>query len=266
MISVRRKLLLLVAAGLMAATATAAHAADRIGVASAVQRDVTGTLASQVRTLSPGNGVFGNERIATREKSTAQLLFLDETSLSIGPVSEVVLDRFVYNPGGTAEEVSVEAVKGAFRFVSGSSNSQSYKVKTPLATIGVRGTVFDLVVQASKVIVILVEGAVDVCVDGTCTGIVRPGRFIVVRANGSMEGPRRWDDSLRNVLGKVSFPLFGNHLDADRSRPYGITDARSRVDEIETRAQERFDRRFFDDDGDVTVTDPDVGVEGRRRR
>lgn len=222
-----------------------AAAADRIGVASAIQRDVTGTLGNSVRDLNAGAGVFRNERINTRQESTAQLLFLDETSLAIGPSSEVVLDRFVYNPGGTAEDVTVNAVKGAFRFVSGSSASRNYTVKTPLATIGVRGTIFDLLVSATKVIVILVQGAVDVCVDGVCTGIVEPGKYIVVNADGGMQGPRTWDNSIRHVRGKISFPLFGNRLDADRTPPYGLNDNRSVVDEIERRYQEDFRNHDF---------------------
>ncbi len=215
-------------------------AAERIGVASAIQRDVTGTLGSSVRDLNAGTGVFRKERINTREQSTAQLLFLDETSLAIGPSSEVVLDRFVYNPGGTAQDVTVETVKGAFRFVSGSSAPQNYTVKTPLATIGVRGTIFDLLVSATKVIVILVQGAVDVCVGSVCTGIVEPGKYVVVNADGGMQGPRTWDNSIRHVRGKVSFPLFGNRLDADRTRPHGLTDNRSIVDEVERRYQEEY--------------------------
>lgn len=243
------------------APAVTASAADRIGVASAIQRDVTGTLDGSVRDLNSGVGVFRDERITTRTDSAAQLLFLDETSLAIGPSSEVVLDRFVYNPSGTAKEISVEAVKGAFRFVSGSSEPRSYAIKTPLATIGVRGTIIDILVESSRVIVILVEGAFDMCVGGNCTGVVKPGHFVVVNAGGRIQGPRQWDNSVRNVLGKVSFPLFGNHLDADRTRPYGMTDNRSRVDQIEQRYQYQYYYRYYDD----YYGEPGIGGAGRRR-
>ena len=58
------------------------------------------------------------------------------------PPSEVRLDRFVYNPDRKAGNVVIEASRGAFRFVSGSQNPSNYTIKTPLATIGVRGAIF----------------------------------------------------------------------------------------------------------------------------
>ena len=83
----------------------------------------------------------------------------------------------------------------------------------------------------------------------------RPGHFVVVNADGSIEGPRPWDNSIRNVIEKVSFPLFGNRLDADRTRPYGMTDRRTTVDQIE----ESYQHRGFADTGNG-------GIGGARRR
>src|ERR1051326_8803967 len=66
----------------------------KIGVAAAVQNQVFGNS----QPLSTGSSVFANERIRTGDASTAQLQFVDETNLAVGPKSEVVLDRFVYDP------------------------------------------------------------------------------------------------------------------------------------------------------------------------
>src|SRR5215475_3239435 len=93
-------------------------------------------------TLSVGSELFSNETVRTGEASQAQLLFLDQTNLSVGARSEVKLDRFVYNPDRKTGNVVIEASRGAFRFVSGSQNPRSYTIKTPFATIGVRGTIF----------------------------------------------------------------------------------------------------------------------------
>ncbi|MEO1104406.1 MAG: FecR domain-containing protein, partial [Pseudomonadota bacterium] len=157
-----------------------------IGVASSVVRDVTGNAGGSQRQLSAGTGVFSDETIATGVQANSQLLFRDETTLSIGPSSAVVLDRFVYNPGGQASTFSVRAARGALRFVSGSSRPAAYNIETPVATIGVRGTIVDFFIQDSRVIVILTEGAVDVCVNGECFGLTRPGRYLVVRAGGQV--------------------------------------------------------------------------------
>jgi hypothetical protein len=123
------------ATGLSAQTKTA-----DIGVAATVINKVEGTVGPQTTAKKTGDRVFQNELIRTGTQSKGQLLFRDETSLTIGPDSEVKLDQFVYNPQGTST-VSLNATKGVFRFISGSLPSQAYEIKTPAATIGVRGTI-----------------------------------------------------------------------------------------------------------------------------
>jgi hypothetical protein len=112
--------------------------------------------------LAAGGDVFANEVVRTGDASNAQLVFLDRTNLGVGPKSSVTLDRFVYDPDRGTGRVVVRATRGIFRFVTGSQPSQDYTIETPLATIGVRGTIFDLLVQQTRVIVVLVSGEVRV--------------------------------------------------------------------------------------------------------
>lgn len=224
---------------LAAPTATMAQG-NSIGVASSVVRSVTGNAGGAERPLSVGSDVFEAETVETGDQSNSQLMFRDETTLSIGPSSSVVLDRFVYDPGGRASTFSVRAARGALRFVSGSSRPSAYQIRTPVATIGVRGTIVDVFVQGALTIVILTEGAADVCVNGRCSGLTRPGTYLVVRAGGATEGPRPWDGSLRSIIGPVSFPLYGWHLDLDRGPRFRNEPARiGEVDQIDARDVER---------------------------
>ena len=77
-------------------------------------------------------------------KASPALSFEDQTKLEIGALSEVVLDRFVYDPNRSDSEVAVSIAKGIARFTTGVLRHESYKINTPAATIGVRGTVLDL--------------------------------------------------------------------------------------------------------------------------
>ena len=181
----------------------------KIGVASAVRNQVEG-VSGQTRMLSAGSEVFANERIRTGDAATAQLLFLDKTVLSVGPKAELVLDKFVYNPNRGSGQVVVDAVKGSFRFVTGSQNPNNYAIKTPVATLGIRGTVIDLLVQTNQTIVVLVEGAVSIrMTDGRIYNLTKPGTAFIINANGQVTGPAPWDGTIVNAANGVNFPLFG---------------------------------------------------------
>jgi hypothetical protein len=238
-------------AGALAFGGAAGAAAEGIGIAAVVVRDVTGSAGGAPRVLAVGTDVFQDETISTARESNAQLLFLDQTSLTIGPSSDVMLDRFVFDGNRRASDFAVQATRGALRFVSGSSKSESYKVRTPVATIGVRGTIVDVFVRPGEAIVILEEGASDVCIEGAgCTGLVQPGTYLVVRSGGRVEGPRAWDGSIRSVIGPVSFPLFGWHLDLDRRREFVDTDQPSNlVDQLDSLPNDDFCDCNYDDHG-----------------
>jgi hypothetical protein len=124
--------------------------AQNIGQAAAVKNQVEGVVGGQTRGLSSGSQVYAREVVRTRDASQAELQFLDNTKLSVGPVSEVRLDKFVYDPNKGAGGVAINATRGAYRFVTGAQDSKNYEIKTPYATLGVRGTVLEIVVVPGK--------------------------------------------------------------------------------------------------------------------
>jgi len=170
-----------------------------IGSAVAVERTVTGAGGGAAGKLSVGDGVAQDEVVATGNASSAQLRFLDDTQLSIGPLSSVKLDTFVFNPDKSAKTIVVDLTRGGFRFVSGKSGHDSYVVRTPHATIGVRGTVFGIVVARNRTIVTLKQGAVTVCPRSGrglgCEELTRPEDAIVVTRTAALPAaPRKPGD------------------------------------------------------------------------
>ena len=89
--------------------------------------------------LMPANPVYSGDRITTDTIGNAQIKFRDDTKLVVGPNSALVIDAFVFNKDDTARQVSISALKGAFRFISGKSPKDVYRITTPTATIGIRG-------------------------------------------------------------------------------------------------------------------------------
>jgi hypothetical protein len=197
------------------AAPVAPAAAKGIGVASAIVNKVTGSYGGKNRPLSVGNAVFANEHIRTSDASSAQLLLLDKTSLSIGPHADLALDRFVYNPNRSTGRVIVNATQGAFRFITGAQNPTHYTIRTPVATLGIRGTILDILISGNPTIgytltVILVEGAANITLaSGQVLSLTTPGTAYVLTSNGGVQGPTQWDGTIVSAAGGVAFPLYG---------------------------------------------------------
>jgi FecR protein len=200
-------------------------AAAKVGVASAVKNDVQG--AGQP--LSPGSQLFEQEVVKTGVASVAQLLFLDQTSLTIGPKAQVKLDKFVFDPNKKVGDVVLSATKGAFRFVSGVQDPHSYTINTPVATIGTRGTIFSGYNFAGGIIIIVEEGSV--IIGGI---VVKAGQALVVYKGGGHDGPFTPDGSFFDVEGKISLPLFGHDLGPFIDKIVGGDSIGSIVDEIKS--------------------------------
>lgn len=188
-------------------------APSKIGVAAAVQNEVQGILDGKNASLTAGADVYQNQVIQTGEKAMAQLLFLDQTSLSIGPNAHIKLDSFIFDPNRSEGEVVLEASRGAFRFITGAQDPNNYSIKTPVATIGVRGTIIDFLLIDGSLVLILDEGRAFITMaDGTVIELDSPGDYIIVKADGSVIGPNSWEGSIDTVIAAASFPLYGFHF------------------------------------------------------
>jgi outer membrane immunogenic protein len=191
--------------------ATASLAQSPIGSAASVQNQVHGTIGGGTQPIAAGNSVFQNERVRTGDASQAQLVFLDQTNLDVGPKSEVTLNRFVYNPDRGTGRVAIEASRGVFRFVSGSQDKKNYEVSTPIATIQVKGTEFQLLVEQEHIVVALVRGALRiVTVRGRVVSHDQPGTTVTIYADGRVDGPMRFTGPFTKYAGDVPFPYFAS--------------------------------------------------------
>src|SRR5271166_1164494 len=120
----------------------AAVAQQRVGVSSAVNPEATGIPPGAApRRLVLGQDVVFNERITTEAGGQTQILFVDESSMTIGPNSDMVIDEFVYDPASGTGKLAASLTRGVFRFVGGKLSKQenAVAVRTHAATIGIRG-------------------------------------------------------------------------------------------------------------------------------
>jgi hypothetical protein len=124
---------------LIVVQATASYGQEAIGKATSVKPQAEGIHSGSTRTLSGGSDVYSKETVRTGETGQANLQFHDNSNLSVGPKSNVHLDKYVYDPNKSAGTIAVQATRGSLRFVTGSQGGGSYQIKTPYGTLGVRG-------------------------------------------------------------------------------------------------------------------------------
>jgi len=144
---------LVAAAGL---AITPALAQTPAGVAAAVRNKVAIRSATthRVHAGELGERILMADQIQTGGASLLQILLLDRSTFTVGANARVTIDRFVYDPARNSRAVGVSVAQGAFRFMSGRAlgrPSGAVDVRTPVAAIGIRGTIFEGVVGGDAI-------------------------------------------------------------------------------------------------------------------
>src|SRR5262245_9304265 len=90
-----------------------------------------------------GDTVFETDSLKTGADGRIGVTLKDDTRVSIGPASELRLQRFTYEPGRGSFAMVIQFVQGVAAYVSGRMAKlapQSIRLETPAAIVGVRGT------------------------------------------------------------------------------------------------------------------------------
>lgn len=116
-------------------------AAQQVGTATAVNPLSEGTPPQGTTApLVVGAHIVHNEKIHTTPEGTLQLRFTDQSSMSIAPNTEIVINDYVYDPNSRNGRMLVTLTDGALRFVGGQlSHEGNATITTTAATIGIRG-------------------------------------------------------------------------------------------------------------------------------
>jgi trimeric autotransporter adhesin len=179
------------AAVVLFASASIGLAQEKVGVSSAVNPDATGTPpGGAARKLVIGQDVVFNERIATQAEGQTQLLFVDESSMTVGPNSDLTIDQFVYDPKSGGGKLAMSATKGLLRFVGGklSKQDEGVTLRTNSATLAIRGGAFIANIGGDgrlTAIFIYGRGLTVTGVNGVSQTIQRPGFEVTVDGRGA---------------------------------------------------------------------------------
>lgn len=218
----RRKALLQTAAhaallGGLAAFGAVTHAlaAERVGSAKDVVNKAWGTPPDAGRTeLAATSPVHRNELLETDNESAVEVVFADESKLTMGQNAKVTVDEFVYADPANSRSV-INLTKGAFRFVSGKMAEDKVTLKTPTATMVIRGTELKIdVADDGQTEVSVLEGAIEMTslIAGTALSIA-------TGQSGLLNGAGVFDGGVRNFI----------HESPDSAVEMGLSELRSRL-------------------------------------
>lgn len=223
---------------------TSPLAAQNIGTVASSEPTLRGTPpGAGTRALGLGTGVVQNETIASSGSGRGQILFIDQTTLSMAPNTTIVLDEFVFNPNGSGQ-MGLQMTEGALRFIGGTlSRDQEATVTTPTATIGIRGSSALISYLNGQAIAVFLAGE-RLCITSTSGG----------RACTSRQGGVLTEDGYQ---GRVNPAFLAQLLQLIDGQPGGGggTGLGSGVDNpnpsdrgpVSTTGEE-FDPEIFDDD------------------
>ena len=125
-----------------------------------------GSIARDSDTILTGEGVGINMNDAiTTSKAKLELTFEDDTKVAITKQSKLVIDDFVYDANSGTGKLAMNVAMGTVRYASGAiarNNRENVRLRTPTATIAVRGTDFTMTVdEIGRSLVILLPSCPD---------------------------------------------------------------------------------------------------------
>lgn len=123
----------------------------------------TDATSEQQRTLKRRDTVYGVDKITTGEKSKAQFSMSDGGLIALKENSVLNIANYEFDAATQQGSASIELIKGGLRSISGviKKNGGSYNVKTPVGSIGIRGTHFELQLVNGDMYVAVWDGAID---------------------------------------------------------------------------------------------------------
>jgi hypothetical protein len=125
--------------------ATSAAADDPAGIVKTVKGAASIMRQEKVTPAAGGQKIFKGDTVKTGPDGSLGIIFEDDTLLSLGPNSEVIINEYVFAPAHGNMSIVIRMLKGTAAYLSGiiaKLSPQSVKFETPTATLGVRGTSF----------------------------------------------------------------------------------------------------------------------------
>ncbi len=134
--------------------------------------------------LAKGAELDGGDVVLTGTEGRAQIRFTDGGLVALYPDSQFTVTRYADGAGTGEDHFVVNLLRGGMRALTGligKRNPASYKVITPTAVVGIRGSAFMLAIDANgKVLVSGEQDEIEVCTQAGCVGVTAGEAVLVL--------------------------------------------------------------------------------------
>jgi FecR protein len=187
MMTSSRNLAVALSVAVLVAAVIVPASAQQVGTATAVNPTSESTKPGATTVnLTVGANIVHKERIHTTPSGTVQLLFVDKSTLSIAPNTNLLIDEYIYDPKSNTGHMLTNLAEGALRFVGGALSHQGEaSVTTQDAAIGIRGGTVTVVRGPNGTKVIDHFGIMTITNGAGTVTISRPGFFVTISNWGS---------------------------------------------------------------------------------
>jgi len=123
----------------------AANAGEAIGTVKTLKGEVNVVRDGAAMKATAGMRLMAADKLVTGADSSVGIALQDATLMSLGAKSATQLSEFRYDPVKREGNMLISVIKGSMRFVTGllgKQNPSAVGIRTPTATIGIRGTDF----------------------------------------------------------------------------------------------------------------------------
>jgi hypothetical protein len=204
-----RKFAFAAALNVALASFSVAEAADPIGEVAAFKGFPKASGTGGARDLAKGSELFEGDTVKASNGGNVQIVLNDGTRLVVGPASQLVLETYLLRNEKTASKVAVKALRGYFRFITGNSAKSAYSITTPSATIGIRGTGFDIRVRSITLAAVM-EGAINLAGVNEQAVNAEAGGCGVAEAGGGGTSAKLLEGRAKANRLRQDFPLIFN--------------------------------------------------------
>jgi hypothetical protein len=150
-----------------------------------------------------GDAVYQGDVIRTGADGKVEVVFSDGTAFNVARNARIELNEFIYDPNSKSNSTKMSLTKGTLTFVAGQvAKSGSMQVKTPVGTMGIRGT--------TPRVEILDNGSVKF------STLVEDGRPDVTQAPGGLIPPRTQPPQRQGRAAPPQDPEYNKFI---RNRP-----------------------------------------------